>query len=260
MPPRYLAEVKSPLSACVITLDEEERLGACLDGVRGLCDDVVVVDCGSTDRTVEIARAHGARVLRRDWPGMVAQKNRAIDAAQHDWVLSVDADERVTADLRASIRRVLDRDDAARAAGYEMAWETWFLGGRIRSDRGRARWKLRLFDRRRGRWVGEDPHGHVALGGRVERLGGKLRHRPYQDLAHHAAKLGPYTTAAAASLADQRRSVLFGLIVRPPAAFVRTYLLRGGILDGGRGFVSAALTAYYVFVKYAKLSELRRAR
>jgi len=245
------------VSACVIAKDEEENLPACLDALA-FCDEVLLLDSGSRDRTVSVARARGARVVETGWPGMVAQKNRAVALAGNDWVLCVDADERVTPRLRASIERALA---APRAAGYAMAWETVFLGGVVRSDRGRARWKVRLFDRRRGRWVGDEPHGHVEVDGPVERLAGALEHRTVRDLAHAVAKMNAYTTAAAEVLEAKGKSVLFGLLARPPAAFFRSFALRGGFRDGWRGFVVAANAAAYVFVKHAKRYErLRRAR
>jgi len=240
----------------VITLNEARNLPACLNALA-FCSEVVVVDSGSKDGTRELAAARGARVLERDWPGMIAQKNRAVEAASHDWVLCVDADERVSEALAASIRAVFERPETERAAGYLMAWETWAWGGRIRSDRGRARWKLRLFDRRRGRWVGQEPHGHVKVDGREEKLGGALEHRPYRDLSHHVEKINAYTDAAAEAFDAEGRGTVFGLLVRPPAAFVRSYVLRGGFRDGRRGLVIAVQTWAYVLLKYAKLWERR---
>ena len=245
------------ISACIITLDEARHIGACLDGLA-FCDERIVVDCGSTDDTVELARAHGATVLERDWPGVAAQKQRAVDAAANDWVLCLDADERVTPALCASIERAFEKEEGA--AGYALGWETWYLGGRVRSDRGRSRWKVRLYDRRLGRWAGAEPHAHVEVDGPVERLEGALLHLTYRDVRHHVEKMNTWTTAAAEAMLGTRGSVLFGVRVRPPAAFLKSWLLRGGILDGARGFVVARMSAWYVFLKYVKLAELRRAR
>ncbi len=247
------------LSAVVITKEEATNLPACLDALA-FADEVVVVDCGSTDGTPDLARARGARVVETDWPGMIAQKNRAVAAARNDWVLSVDADERVSPELRGSVLRALDAVAAGdEAAGFEMAWATRYLGRVVRSDRGGARWKLRLFDRRRGRWEGEEPHGHVRVDGPVRRLAGPLHHDTVRDLAHHVAKMNAYTDAAAEALDRAGRGVWFGLVVRPPAAFVRSYVVRGGFLGGARGLVVAVMAAAYVFLKYAKLLERRRA-
>ena len=245
------------LSVCIITLDESRHIGACLESAS-FGDEAVVVDCGSGDETVEIARARGATVLVWDWPGVAVQKQRAVDAATHEWVLCLDADERVTPALRASIERALQGDPAA--AGFELGWETRYLGGRVRSDRGRSRWKVRLFDRRLGRWGGAEPHARVELDGPSERLAGPLLHLTYRDVRHHAEKMNTWTTAAAEAMLDTNRSILFGVLIRPLAAFVKSWVLRGGILDGSRGFVVARMAAYYVFLKYVKLAELRRAR
>ncbi len=249
-----------PLSACLITKDEADRLPACLAALS-FCDEIVVVDSGSTDGTREVARAHGARVLERDWPGMLEQKRRAVDAATYDWVLSVDADEVVSEELRASIQAILGAGGTPPdAAAYALRWENRYLGGPVRSDQGRGLWKVRLFDRRRGRWEGLEPHGHVRVDGSVGRLAGALHHRPYRDLAHVVQKTNAYTTAAAEALLETRRSPLAGMLVRAPWAFLRSYVFRGGFRDGGRGFVVAGLAAWYVFLRSVKLAELRRER
>ena len=245
------------ISACIITLDEARHIGACLESLA-FCDERVVVDCRSSDDTVKIARAHGATVLERDWPGVAAQKQRAVGAAANDWVLCLDADERVTPALRASIERTLEGEE--RTAGYALAWETWYLGGRVRSDRGRSRWKVRLYDRRRGRWAGAEPHAHVEVDGPVERLEGALLHLTYRDVRHHVEKMTAWTTAAAEAMLATRRSVPCGVLLRPPAAVLQGWPLRGGILDGARGFVVARMSACYVVLKSVTLAELRRAR
>ncbi|MFV1959560.1 MAG: glycosyltransferase family 2 protein, partial [Planctomycetota bacterium] len=203
------------LSACVITKDEERNIGACLDSLA-FCDEIVLVDSGSTDRTRELARHQGARVIEADWPGMVAQKNRAVLAARHDWVFCVDADERVSPRLQASIREAFAEEEPVGVAGFRMAWKTVYLGRPVHSDRGGGRWELRLFDRRRGRWVGAEPHGHVEVEGPTKHLEGPLLHHTVRDLAHHVEKMNPYTDAAAAELLVAGKGILFGLIVGPP--------------------------------------------
>lgn len=244
-----------PISACVITLNEEANLAACLESLA-FCAEAVVVDCGSTDRTVEVAREAGARVVHRDWTGVADQKNHAVAAACYDLVLCLDADERVSPALRASIEALFAAGPCA--PGYAMAWRTIYLGTAIHSDRGRARWKTRLYDRRRGRWTGPEPHAHVEVEGQVVRLAGFLDHHTVRDLTHQVEKTNLWTSSAAAAMEAGRRSPLVGAIVRAPWAFVRTYVFRGGFLDGRPGLVGAVLSAYYVFLKYAKLRERRR--
>jgi glycosyltransferase involved in cell wall biosynthesis len=183
------------LSACIVALDEEDRLGDCLASLRW-CDEIVVVDSHSTDRTREIAAAAGARVIERDWPGHVAQKEFAIRQARHDWVLCIDADERVSPELEKEIVEL-------RAAGFpDMAgWEvsrlSSYLGRWIRHGTWYPDLKLRLFDRRRGRWAGRDPHDRVEVDGPVGRLGGELLHHPYRSLEEHLATIDRYTTIMA---------------------------------------------------------------
>ena len=246
------------LSACIVTLDEEERLGDCLASLRW-CDEIVVVDSHSTDRTREIAAAAGARVIERDWPGHVAQKEFAIRQARHDWVLCIDADERISPELEKEIVEL-------RAAGFpdEAGWKlsrvSSYLGRWIRHGTWYPDLKLRLFDRRRGRWAGHDPHDRVEVDGRVGRLRGELQHHPYRNLEEHLATIDSYTTIMARELHEAgRRARLRDLVLRPPARFLVYYLVRGGWLDGWRGLLMAYLAAHYVRLKYAKLWILQRA-
>ena len=248
---------RRPLSLCVITRDEERNLPRCLASAR-FADDVVVLDSGSTDRTVELAKAAGARVFVEPFRGHVAQKARAIELAQHGWVLCLDADEEVSPELAESIGRALERSPDG-LAGFEIARQSSYAGRFIEHSGWWPEWRVRLFDRARGRWAGEDPHDHVEVEGAVERLQGALFHYAYRDLEHHLSKVNAYTTTMARGLFE--RGVHFSwldLVVRPPARFLRMYVLRRGFLDGGRGFVLATIGAFYVFLKYAKLWELSR--
>jgi len=246
-----------PVSLCVIAKDEELRLPRCLASAR-FADDVVVLDSGSTDRTVELAREAGARTFVEPFRGHVLQKARAVELARHDWVLCLDADEELSPELAASIEAALH--GAPDAAGFELPRKTWYAGRFIEHGGWWPEWRLRLFDRRHGGWTGADPHDHVEVHGRVGRLAGPLWHYPYRDIAHHLDKVNRYTTTMARGLAE--RGVRFrwrDLVLRPPARFARMYLLRRGFLDGARGFLLATIGAFYVFLKYAKLWELTRA-
>jgi glycosyltransferase involved in cell wall biosynthesis len=253
---------------CVITRDEEQNLARCLASAR-FADDVVVLDSGSTDRTVEVARAAGARVFVEPFRGHVAQKNRAVELAKHDWVLSLDADEELTPQLRESVERALATAGEADATGngaarglaaFELPRKTCYAGRFVLHSGWWPEWKVRLFDRRRARWGGEDPHDRVEVDGRVERLDGALHHYAYRDLGHHVEKVNRYTTTMARGMAERGvRSSAFAMVARPLGAFLRMYVLRRGFLDGTRGFVLATVGAFYVFLKYAKLWELTRA-
>ncbi len=240
------------LSACVIAKDEADRIGDCLASLA-FCDEILVVDAHSGDATREIAAARGARVIERDWPGHVAQKEFAIRAARHDWVLCVDADERISPELEPEIRHLREAGFPG-PPGWRLPRLSSYLGRWIRHGTWYPDPQLRLFDRRRGRWAGRDPHDRVVLDGEPGRLHGHLLHHPYRNLEDHLATIDRYTTTMARGLAeDGRRARLVDLALRPPARFLRCYLLQAGFLDGWRGLLLASLAAHYVRLKYAKL-------
>jgi glycosyltransferase involved in cell wall biosynthesis len=249
------------ISACIIAKDEADRIGPCLESVS-FCDEVLVLDSGSRDGTPDLCRRAGARVIETDWPGWVAQKNRAVDAATHDWILSLDADERVDPELRAALEAIRARGDPGPggAAAFEMTRKTFVHGRWILHGGWYPEWRVRLFDRRRARWGGVDPHDRVEPAGPVERVGrGALEHLTYRSLADQVAQMNRFSDAAAKELfARGRRASLLSLVFRPPFKFFRMYVLRAGFLDGRAGFVLAFLSACSVFLKYAKLWELAR--
>ena len=239
------------LSVIIITLNEASNIDACLESVKW-ADDVLVVDSGSTDGTADLARAKGARVVVRDWPGYAEQKNFAAGAAAHDWILSVDADERVTPDLRQQIQQRLAAEPAE--AGFRMPRVTWHLGRWIRTTDWYPDYQLRLYDRRRAAWASRPVHESVSATGPVGRLTSDLQHFAYRDLQHHFATMDRYTTLAAQDMRAQgRRAGVFDLTMHPWAAFMRNYVLRRGFMDGTAGFVVSTMNAYYVFLKFAKL-------
>jgi glycosyltransferase involved in cell wall biosynthesis len=242
------------LSVTVITRDEAANLAAALDSVAW-ADEIVVVDSGSTDDTVAIARRFTPRVVETNWPGYVAQKNRAAGEASHDWILSIDADERVTPALADEIRALLRGEPAA--GGYRLPRVTFHLGRWIRTTDWYPDYQLRLYDRRRGAWAGGLVHESVRVNGPVLDLRNELEHLAYRDLSHHLQTIDRYTTLAARQMRDDgRRASWADLVLHPLAAFVRNYLLRGGFRDGVPGLVISALNATYVFLKFAKLKEL----
>jgi glycosyltransferase involved in cell wall biosynthesis len=247
-----------PISACIITYDEEHKLPDCLASLD-FCAEILVVDSHSSDRTRDIARERGARVIERDWPGHIEQKNFAIDQAVHDWVLCVDADERVTPELRAAIEDRFARGDPD-VAGFRVNRRNIYLGRWIRGGGWYPDTKLRLFRRSRGRWTGENPHDHVALdpaAGDPESLGADLEHHTYDDIADHLETIQYFSTIAAGEkLARGQGGLGLHLVLNPPLRWFRDFVLQGGFRDGWRGFIVATLTAFYVFVRYAKLWEL----
>ncbi|MBI3491313.1 MAG: glycosyltransferase family 2 protein [Acidobacteria bacterium] len=244
------------LSVTVITKNEATDIGDALKSVAW-ADEIVVVDSRSTDDTVAIARRHTDRVVVRDWAGYVDQKNYAASLASHDWILSLDADERVTPELAAEIKTRLSRDP--RAAGYRIPRVTWHLGRWIRTTDWYPDYQLRLYDRRLARWTGVYVHEAVTVEGAIEPLHVELQHYAYRDIADHLETIDRYTTYAARQMREAgRRSGLRQMVGHPPLAFLRNYLVRGGIRDGSVGFIISTLNAYYVFVKFAKLWELEK--
>ncbi len=247
----------TPLSAVLIAHNEERNLPAALESVS-FCDEIVVMDSGSTDRTREVAQAAGARVLRNEpWPGFVAQRNLAKDAARHDWILAVDADERVTPELRAEIEAV--RASGFDRAGYRIPRLAFYLGRWIRGTDWYPDAQLRLFDRTRGRWQGGLIHESVRVEGPVGRLRSELQHYPYDDIAHHLRKIDSYTTLWAREAWQAGRRAGSAEVLGAPAwAFLRNYVLKGGFRLGEVGLTVSLLNTHYTHAKLAKLRELMR--
>jgi len=238
------------ISATIITLNEERNLPRALESLD-CADEMLVVDSGSTDRTVEIARRYGARVLSQDWLGYAAQKNYAAGQAAHDWILSLDADEALSETLAAEIQQV--KRDGAGVQGYRFPRLAQYLGRWILHSGWYPDYKLRLYDRNHGRWVGDYVHESVRVDGSVATLRGPLHHFTCQSLSDHLGTLNRYTTLAAEELrARGYRPGLLRLCLAPPASFLKTYLLQQGFRDGYQGFLIASMAAWYVFLKYAK--------
>ena len=243
-----------PVTATLITLNEAANIQAALESLSW-ADEIIVVDSQSTDDTVAIARRFTDKVIVRPWPGYSAQKNFAAEQASHDWIFSLDADERVTPALAAEIKSLLAAGPAC--AGYRVPRVTFHLGRWMRSTDWYPDYQLRFYDRRRAQWAGKHVHESVKAEGRVEDLRGELQHYAYRDLAHHFQTMDRYTTLAARQMFEEgRRAGFFDLMVPPPAAFLRNYILRGGIRDGVPGLIVSAMNARYVGLKFAKLWEL----
>ena len=239
----------------MITLNAAAQLPDCLASVA-FADEVVVVDSGSSDDTAQVAARYGARVIVKEWLGFGRQKQFAVEQAAHDWVLCIDADERVSPELAASLVRTLD---APSAPVYRMARRNRFLGRWLRHGEGYPDWSVRLFDRRQARWS-DDPVHEKVLGAPIGTLDGDLLHESAQDLSRYLEKQNRYTTLAAAEL--HRRGYSAGiadLALSPLARFFKFYLLRLGFLDGLPGLVHISIGCMNSFMKYAKLVDLRKA-
>lgn len=248
-----------PISLVVIAQNEEERLADCLRSAA-FCADRFVLDGGSHDGTVALAERLGARTGRRTFDGFISQRRAAVAEARHDWVLCLDADERVSATLERSMR-TLFAAGAPPCAGYEFPRLCFHLGRWIRHGGWYPDRKLRLFRRSQARFAGREPHDRIEVTGAVGRLEGDLLHYPYRDLAQHLERMERYTTVAAERLhAEGRGSAATAQwLLRPPLAFLRAYVARAGFLDGAAGLRLALLEGRYQRLRYAKLLRLRRA-
>jgi glycosyltransferase involved in cell wall biosynthesis len=243
------------ITAIVITLNEEANIARALRSLAW-ADEIIVVDSESRDRTVEISRRYTERVIIRQWPGYSAQKNFAAAEAGHDWIFSLDADEEVSADLRRELES-LKRVAEPAAAGFEMPRLTFYLGRWIRHSGWYPDYKLRLYDRRRARWVGDYVHEGLAVDGAVTRLTGNLLHFTVSDASEHHLRIDRYTTLAAdQARAQGKRASIASIIFAPALTFIRSYLFKLGFLDGLQGYFIARFAAHYAFLKNLKLWEL----
>jgi glycosyltransferase involved in cell wall biosynthesis len=250
----------TPLSACVITYQEEDRIEACLRSLA-LCDEILVVDSGSTDRTRERAAALGARVLvNQPFPGHREQKQLAVDQARFDWILSLDADERLSPELQARLEEL--KRSGLVAPAYAMPRRNMYLGRVLRGGIFVPDRKIRLFDRRRARWAGRNPHDKVELTGGASAilLREPIEHDSYRDLRDHLRTIDRFTAISARSWrAEGRRFRWRDLLLRPPAVFLKSLVLKAGFRDGWRGILVAAMAFYYDWLKYWRLrGEWRR--
>ena len=248
-----------PLSVVLITQNAAAQLPDCLASVA-FADEVVVVDSGSSDSTVEVATRYGARVVAKEWLGFGRQKQFAVEQAAHDWVLCLDADERVSHELAASLVRALA---APAAPVYRMARRNRFLGRWLRHGEGYPDWSARLFDRRHARWSDDEVHEKVLVtdspGTPPETLTGDLLHDSAEDLGRYLEKQNRYTTLAAQDLHRQGSRAGFAkLTLAPLVRFIKFYFLRLGCLDGLPGLVHISIGCMNSFMKYAKLIELQK--
>ena len=243
------------LSAVVIARNAEAVLPACLESLA-FADEIVLVDSGSTDATLDIARRFNAKIVHQDWLGYGKQKQFAVARAAHDWVLCVDTDERVSDTLRASIQCELQ---APRFHAYEMPRCNRFLGRWLKHGEGYPDWSLRLFDRRHANWSADAIHEKVLADGPVGRLAGDLLHESEQGLADYLAKQNRYTTLQAEALrARGKQASVTRMLLSPPLRFIKFYLMRLGFLDGVPGLMHILIGCRNSFAKYAKLRALHR--
>jgi glycosyltransferase involved in cell wall biosynthesis len=246
------------ISAAIITYNEERNIARVIESLR-CCDEILVLDSGSNDRTVEVATRLGARVVEASWHGYAAQKNIAASLVQHDWVLSLDADESLSEALEAEIWQI--KKNGPQFDGYTMPRLAQYLGRWILHSGWYPDRKVRLFDRRKAKWVGEFVHETVRVEGRVGHLKSNLLHFTCDSLSEHVRSMDRYTTLAAQEIASRDENVSFRtLLLNPTWTFFRTYVLKLGFMDGPEGLAIAYMAAFYNFVKYSKARHMSPGR
>jgi glycosyltransferase involved in cell wall biosynthesis len=248
----------SRLSVTIITHNEAARIGDCLDSVQW-ADEIIIVDAGSTDGTLEICQKYTPHVYNRAWEGYAAAKNAALALTGGDWILSLDADERVSDGLRGEIQTLQQLAMDTAAAGFAIPrqnylWGRWLRYGDLYPD-----YQIRLFRRGKGYFSARRVHESVTVDGRVERLQHAIQHHSYQGIGDVVQRLDRYTGLAALDLFEQGQAFrLTALLLRPAGRFLRNYLWKQGFRDGIPGLLMAVSYAYSVFVREAKLWELTR--
>jgi glycosyltransferase involved in cell wall biosynthesis len=242
------------ISAAIIALNEERNISRVIESLR-CCDEILVVDSGSTDRTTEIAAKHGARVVESRWRGYAGQKNFATEQCENDWVLSLDADESLSEALEAEIWQI--KKNGPEYDAYTMPRLAQYLGSWILHSGWYPDRKVRLFDRRRAKWEGKYVHESVVVTGRIGHLESNILHFTCSSLSEHLKSMDHYTTLAAAEIIDEKRKIgLSQLLLDPPWTFFRAYVLKRGFLDGVEGLAIAYMAAFYNFLKYAKAKNM----
>jgi len=247
------------LSVAVITKDEEANLPRLLDSLERLQPaEVVIVDSGSTDATVAIARDYGAHVIETDWPGHVEQKNRALAACHQPWILSLDADEPISPELADNIRDLLVNESAPVNTGYEVSRLTWYLGDWLRHV-WYPEWRLRLVKNGAAQWTGYNPHDRLEVNGPTGRINGDIHHYSYADIDDHFRRSIDYARIGAEALAARGKPFRWHKIIFSPIArFIRLMVFRQGWRDGWRGWIIAWSSMFSAFLKYAFLYEIER--
>lgn len=247
------------ISATIITFNEESNIKAACESVAW-ADEIVVVDSNSTDATRTIAEACGARVIVNAWPGFGAQKQFAVEQAKHDWIFSLDADERLSDELRHALEILKTHPQAESSDGFLISRRTFYQGRWIRGGGWYPDRQLRLFNRTKGQWKQRHIHESVSMnpGARIGEIGGDLLHYTSPDAAHHHRMIGErYAPLSARQMfEDGRRTSVFGVASAGPSAFIRSFILKGGFRDGFAGFTIASFAAHHAFLKHLMLWEM----
>jgi glycosyltransferase involved in cell wall biosynthesis len=241
------------LSAVVITLNEEKHITDCLESIKW-ADEIIVVDSGSTDKTIEICRGYTDQIHAISWQGFGNQKNSGVDLAHFDWILSIDADERVTPELKNEIESILKEE--IDCSGFAISRKNYFGNRLILNCGWFPDYTIRLFDKRKGRFNPVQVHESVQLTGKRGWLKESLLHFTYEDISDYLLRMDRYTTLAAQDyFSSKRKGVLVRMITSPPVTFFKMYFLKKGFREGTFGLILCLLYSFYTFIKYAKCWE-----
>jgi glycosyltransferase involved in cell wall biosynthesis len=241
------------ISATIVACNEAASIARAIRSL-GCADEIIVVDSGSSDATSEIAAQEGARVIHQSWRGYAAQKNFATDNSRHEWILSLDADEELNDDAQAAMESWKESEPAA--DGYRFARRAHYLGRWILHSGWYPDYKVRLFNRSKGRWCGEYVHESAVVNGTVQTMPGEILHYTCETVEEHLQRIEHYTDLAAREMFDQGESVSFlRRSFDPLWTFLNSYFFRMGVLDGHQGLLIARMAARYVSRKYEKLAE-----
>jgi glycosyltransferase involved in cell wall biosynthesis len=244
------------VSAVIIAYNEQDTIERCLKGLDW-ADEIIVVDSFSSDQTVERCQRYTAKVIRHEWEGFVRQKIYATGLAQHDWIFSIDADEELSVELKADIINL--KRSGFNAAAYQIPRRVFYLGKWIGHGGWYPDYKVRLFNRQQGQWIGIDVHEYWQTTGRLGKVRGDLLHYSYKNVADHVRKINQTTSVSAQELLSQGIRVSpFHTLIKPTAKFLKSYFIKAGFLDGYIGLVIALMGGYYVFLKYLKAWELQK--
>ena len=251
---------RATISAFIVCANEASNIERCLESLRW-CDQIIVIDSGSTDATLEIAARYTDKIIHRDWSGYVDQKRFGLEQCGCEWVINLDADEEVSPQLRDEILQVLKLDKTSNTQGvngYQVNRVVFYLGKWWRRGLWYPEFRLRVCRRSATTWGGEDPHEKAAVEGLVARLRGELHHYTYTDIRDHVARLNSHSSSAAESMFKRgKRAGLRHIILSPLLRIFKCLVLKRGVLEGSRGLIVAMLEGYYVFMKYIKLLELQ---
>ncbi len=247
------------ISACIITYNEEDRIEPAIKSLEGVVDEIIVVDAFSTDKTPQIVQSYGVRFFQRRWEGYSSQKNFAISQAKYPWILSIDADERLSQGLKEEILKI--KENEPDFDGFSFKRKTFYLGKWIKHSGWYPDKKIRLFRKNSAYWEGDFVHEKLVFKGKVKDLKGDLLHYSYRNLSDHILRIERYATLSADKMfMEGRRSNYLKIFFLPLFTFLRDFIFRAGFLDGTHGLIISFFSSFYVFLKFAKLFELQRGK